>query len=75
MPVLFGSDLTMTAALPFFTRVLASLRTASSAYLAGAATGKWPWTRPVTALMNAFGIPPISSARSITDCTYQPAWL
>ena len=72
---MFGSDWTGTAALDVFTRVLASLTTESSAYLAGAATGKCPSTRPVRAPIIAFGIPPISWARSSTDWTYQPAWL
>ena len=75
MPLVFGSDLTGTAALAVLTRVLASFRTASSAYLAGAATGKWPSTSPVSAPITDFGIPPISWARSSTDWTYQPAWL
>ena len=75
MPVVFEFDETGTAALDPFTRVLASLRTESSAYLAGAATGKCPSTRPVSAPMTPFGIPPMSWARSSTDWTYQPAWL
>ena len=75
MPLLFGSEPTGTAAFEVFTRVLASFRTELSAYLAGAATGKCPSTRPVSAPIIAFGIPPISWARRRTDCTYQPAWL
>jgi len=44
-------------------------------YLHAAATGKWPWTRPVSALISWLGMPPISFARRRTDWTYQVAWL
>ncbi len=54
---------------------LASFTTDESAYLAGAATGKWPWTSPVSAPTSSDGMPPMSLARSSTDWTYQPAWL
>ena len=43
--------------------------------VARAATGKRPSTSPVSAPINCPGMPPISFARSRTDCTYQPAWL
>jgi hypothetical protein len=36
---------------------------------------KCPSTRPVSAPINASGIPPINFARSSTDCSYQDAWL
>ena len=75
VPLLAGSESIGIAAFAPFTRRLASRSTQSSAYLAGAATGKWPWTRPVSAPISWSGMPPISFARSSTDCTYQLAWL
>ena len=69
------SEATGTAAFAVLTFDLASCRTALSAYLAGAATGKWPCTRPVSASTSLLGRPPMSLARSSTDCTYQTAWL
>ena len=75
VPLALGLELIAMAALAPLTLFLASLITDESAYLAGAATGKWPWTRPVSAPMSWEGMPPISLARSSTDSTYQPAWL
>ena len=71
----FGSESIGIAALAALTRCLASCSTALSAYFDGAATGKWPSTRPVSAPTSWSGMPPISFARSSTDWTYQPAWL
>jgi hypothetical protein len=75
VPVAPDCELIVIAAFELLTRCLASLVTELSAYLAGAATGKCPSTRPVSAPISCVGIPPISFARSSTDCTYHHAWL
>ncbi len=75
VPCVPGVEPIAIAALAFLTRALASATTESSAYSAGAATGKYPSTRPVSAPSSWLGIPPISLARRSTDCTYQVAWL
>src|ERR1700743_3828383 len=75
VPLVLGLESIAMAALVPLILFLESLTTEESAYLAGAATGKWPSTRPVSAPMSCDGMPPISLARSSTDWTYQPAWL
>ena len=75
VPVTPAFELIVIAAFEVLTRWVASFVTALSAYFAGAATGKCPSTSPVKAPTRPVGIPPISLARSSTDCTYHHAWL